>query len=125
LSDSTPVAPYDPSVQLAEIVLYVRDMERAVRFYRDTVGLEPDVESHAWTTFRTGPCTLALHATERRDAGVGEPDPTFLVADADAERERLAAAGVDVTEIREPAAGVRVFDLRDLDGNRLSVESRG
>jgi catechol 2,3-dioxygenase-like lactoylglutathione lyase family enzyme len=112
-------------VELVEVVLYVRDMERAVRFYRDTVGLQPDVESPHWTTFRTGPCTLALHAAERRNVGVGEPDPTFVVADAAAERTRLAAAGVEVTEIREPAAGVRVFDLQDPDGNRLSVESRG
>jgi len=30
-----------------------------------------------------------------------------------------------VTEIREPAAGIRVFDARDPDGNRFSIESRG
>jgi catechol 2,3-dioxygenase-like lactoylglutathione lyase family enzyme len=115
---------YDPRVELAEVVLYVRDMERAVRFYRDTVGLEPDAQGQSWTMFRPGPCTLALHAAERRDPGIGEPDPTFVVTDAEAERRRLAAAGVEVTEIREPAAGVRVFDLKDPDGNRLSIESR-
>jgi hypothetical protein len=36
----------------------------------------------------------------------------------------LAVAGVDVTEIREPVAGVQVFDARDPDGNRFSLESR-
>jgi catechol 2,3-dioxygenase-like lactoylglutathione lyase family enzyme len=111
-------------VELAEIVLYVRDMKRAVGFYRDTLGLELDVESEHWTTFRTGACTLALHATERRELGTGEPDPTFRVGDVDAERARLAAAGVEVSEIREPVAGVRVFDVRDPDGNRISLESR-
>ena len=107
-------------MELSEIVVYVRDMERAVAFYRDTLGLDVEFESAHWTTLRTGFCTLALHlATE-----VVAPDPTFLVADAAAERERLSTAGVEVSELREPAPGVSVFDLRDADGNRLSIESR-
>lgn len=105
-------------MELVEVVVYVKDMERATRFYRDILGLEPDYESEHWTTFKTGACTLALHP------GEAEPDPTFQVADLDAERERLAAAGVEVTGIREPASGLRVFDARDPDGNRFSIESR-
>jgi catechol 2,3-dioxygenase-like lactoylglutathione lyase family enzyme len=105
-------------VELREVVVYTRDMERATAFYRDVLGLEPDFESEQWTTFRTGACTFALHA------GSEAPDPTFEVADAAAERERLLGAGVEVTEIREPVAGLRVFDARDPDGNRFSLESR-
>jgi catechol 2,3-dioxygenase-like lactoylglutathione lyase family enzyme len=111
-------------VKLVEVVLYVRDMERAIRFYRDTLGLQLETESSAWSTFRTGACTLALHATERRELGTAEPDPTFLVADAPAERARLIGAGVEVTEIRRPIPGIEVFDARDPDGNRFSLESR-
>jgi catechol 2,3-dioxygenase-like lactoylglutathione lyase family enzyme len=111
-------------MELVEVVLYVRDMNRAIRFYRDTLGLELAFESAHWTTFRTGACTLALHATERREPGSGEPDPTFLVPDAAAERARLAAAGVEATEIREPVAGTRVFDATDPEGNRFSIESK-
>jgi catechol 2,3-dioxygenase-like lactoylglutathione lyase family enzyme len=110
--------------ELVEIVLYVRDMRRAIHFYRDTLGLELGSESENWTTFRTGACTLALHATDLREPGAGEPDPTFLVTDADAERARLVTAGVEVSEMREPATRLRVFDVRDPDGNRLSFESR-
>jgi predicted enzyme related to lactoylglutathione lyase len=111
-------------VELVEVVLYVRDMERAVAFYRDTVGLELDFGSDHWTTFETGACTLALHATDAREPGKGEPDPTFLIADADAERARLAEAGVEVSEVREPVPGTRVFDAWDPDGNRFSIEAR-
>jgi predicted enzyme related to lactoylglutathione lyase len=106
-------------MELVEVVVYTRDMARATSFYRDVFSLEPEFESEHWTTFRTGACTLALHA------GSEAPDPTFQVADAAAERERLLAAGVEVTEIREPVAGLRVFDARDPDGNRFSIESRG
>jgi catechol 2,3-dioxygenase-like lactoylglutathione lyase family enzyme len=105
-------------VELREVVVYTRDMKRAIAFYRDVLGLEPDFESPHWTTFRTGVCTFALHA------GSEAPDPTFEVADAGAERDRLRAAGIEVTEIREPVAGLRVFDARDPDGNRFSIESR-
>ena len=62
---------------------------------------------------------FALHA------GSEAPDPTFKVADAAAEHERLIAAGVEVTEIREPVAGLRVFDARDPtepDAQRKSLE---
>ena len=105
-------------MKLAEVVVYTQDMARATAFYKDTLGLEPTFESDYWTTFDTGACTLALHA------GSEAPDPTFLVDDLDAARENLDAAGVDVTEIREPMPGVRVFDARDPDGNRFSLESR-
>ena len=105
-------------MKLVEVIVYTRDMNRAAAFYRETLGLEPDFESEHWTTFRTGACTFALHA------GSEAPDPTFQVDDADAERERLVAAGVEVTKIREPAAGLKVFDARDPDGNRFSIESR-
>ena len=111
-------------MELVEVVVYVRDMRRAIGFYRDVLGLAPGYESASWTTFETGSCTLALHATEQREPGPGEPDPTFLVEDAVAERARLAAAGVEVSDIREPVGGTLVFDVRDPDGNRLSIESR-
>ncbi len=111
-------------MELVEVVLYVRDMDGAIRFYRDTLGLELDYESEHWTTFKTGACTLALHATELREPGSGEPDPTFLVPDADSERDRFAAAGIQVTEIREPVKGTRVFDATDPEGNRFSIESK-
>ena len=111
-------------MELVEVVVYVRDMERAIGFYRDTLGLEVERESAWWTTFRTGACTLALHATDDRTPGTAEPDPTFRVADLDAEQARLRGAGGEVGEIREPVQGVRVFDTRDPDGNRFSLESR-
>ena len=105
-------------MELVEVVVYVRDMKQAIGFYRDTLGLDLEFESDHWTTFRTGACTLALHP------GAAAADPTFAVADVDSERARLESAGIEVTEIREPAPGVRVFDACDPDGNRFSLEER-
>ena len=111
-------------MELVEVIVYVRDMGRAISFYRDTLGLEVAFESAGWTTFHTGACALALHATDDRRVGTSEPDPTFLVPDADAERALLLGTGAEIGEIREPVPGIRVFDVRDPDGNRFSLESR-
>jgi predicted enzyme related to lactoylglutathione lyase len=110
--------------RLGEVLVYVRDMDAALAFYRDVLGLEPDYVSEHWTTFKTGECTFCLHLTGTREHGVGEPDPTFMVDDVDAEHARLAEAGIEVTEIREPVPGTRVFDARDPEGNRFSLERR-
>ena len=51
---------------LSEIVLSVKDVRAAARFYRETVGLTPETEADdAWAWFWTGepgqPQRLALH----------------------------------------------------------------
>ena len=63
-------------------MLYVRDVDRSIRFYRDTLGFEVLRQSPGWTSFATGECVLALHSVERRESGIAEPDPTFLVREA-------------------------------------------
>ncbi|MER5394006.1 hypothetical protein [Saccharopolyspora sp. NPDC002686] len=45
----------------------------------------------------------------------------FSVADAAAERERLAALGVDVGPLEHVPDAVDYFDFRDPYGNRLSL----
>lgn len=44
----------------------------------------------------------------------------FGVEDLDAERERLRSLGVDVPAIEEIPGAVRIFEIADPDGNRLS-----
>ena len=49
-------------------IVFVSDMTRAVRFYRDVLGLPLRFESPHWTEFATDGATLALH-----DAGGASP----------------------------------------------------
>ena len=45
-------------------------MDKAVKFYRDVVGLTLKFESPGWSEFVTGETTLALHpASEKNPAG--------------------------------------------------------
>jgi predicted enzyme related to lactoylglutathione lyase len=107
---------------LSEVIVHVDDMERMTAFYRDVLGLEPDVTGDWWTTFPTGAAMLALHGGGR--IGSHNVRFNFDVGDLDAVRAELAARGVELSEVREPIAGVRVCDGTDPEGNVFTLEER-
>ena len=56
--------------KLTYAIKFVKDMESAVRFHRDTLGLALKFQSPEWSEFATGETTLALHpASETNPAG--------------------------------------------------------
>jgi len=56
--------------QLSHIIEFVSDMDRAVRFYRDVVGLPLKFQSPGWSEFLTGETVLGLHpASQQNPAG--------------------------------------------------------
>ena len=58
------------AARLTYVMKFVADMDRAVRFYRDTLGLPLKFQSPGWSEFVTGDVTLALHpATDRKPSG--------------------------------------------------------
>lgn len=59
--------------RLTYVMKFVADMDRAVSFYRDTLGLPLRFQSPEWSEFTTGEVTLALHpANENKPAGTVE-----------------------------------------------------
>lgn len=56
--------------KLGYVIKFVSDMGKAVKFYRDVLGLQLKFESPDWSEFVTGETTLALHpASEKNPAG--------------------------------------------------------
>ena len=53
-------------MKLAYVIEFVRDMNRAVKFYRDVLGFQLKFESPGWSEFVTGETTLALHPASQR-----------------------------------------------------------
>jgi lactoylglutathione lyase len=51
-------------MQLTYAIKYVADMDKAVAFHRDILGLTLRFASPFWTEFDTGATTLALHAAD-------------------------------------------------------------
>ena len=54
-------------------IIFVSDMQRAVSFYQDGLGLPLRFESPEWTQFATDGATLALHASKRPASDEDDP----------------------------------------------------
>ena len=110
-------------------IVFVSDMPRAVRFYRDVLGLPLKFESPHWTEFANDGSTLALHpASPENPAGTCQLG--FHVEGLDAIHEKLLAGGVRC--LREPrteeygssraeARGIRQAVYCDPDGLRFTL----
>lgn len=114
---------------LIEVILYVEDMGKQVRFYRDLLGLpvrypagKADLSAEGWVTLGTGDCVLALHAGGKRRLGQDTPKIVLRVKDVHAARAALLERGVALGEVRTPAPGVRVCDGSDPEGHPFSIE---
>jgi catechol 2,3-dioxygenase-like lactoylglutathione lyase family enzyme len=97
----------------------VRDLDQGRAFYRDLLGFEEryvDREGR-WARLARAGMEIALLEGEPRDGGVAHLD----VEDVKAERERLAAAGVDVGVVLELHGFLRLLDIYDPDGNRVQL----
>jgi lactoylglutathione lyase len=58
------------SLKLTHVIEFVADMDAAVRFYRDVIGLPLKFQSPGWSEFATGETSFALHpASEGKPAG--------------------------------------------------------
>lgn len=98
----------------------VSDMERALDFYRDVLGLEILSESPYWSELQAGGVRIALHLGVEETQRGGwtlclETDDLHLL------RARLEAAGVECdAEYHETPSGPTMA-FRDPDGNRLQA----
>jgi len=111
------------ATQLSYAIKYVADMNRAVTFYRDEIGLPLKFQSPEWSEFATGVTTLALHlATPDKPAGTVQLG--FSVADAKAFH---GAKSSHLKFTRQPKSehGVVLTAFLDCDGAEVSVSSPG
>lgn len=99
----------------------VSDLRRAVEWYQRVFDLGgPDLEpADGVVEFQLGSIWLQL-GEEATDRSGAEVVTRFSVADAAAERDRLAGLGVEVGPLEHVPGAVDYFDFRDPDGNLLS-----
>lgn len=108
------------AIKLGYAIHFVADMERAVAFYRDTLGLELKFSSPGWSEFATGATTLALHPASKEHP----PGTTKIGLHADDIGDlhrRLVAAGVHFTRAPTPEHGVTLAEFVDSEGARVSL----
>ena len=108
------------AIKLGYAIRFVADMDRAVAFYRDTIGLQLKFSSPGWSEFATGATTLALHPGSAENP----PGTTHLGLHADditAVHGRLRAAGVRFTRNPTPEHGITLAEFVDSEGARVSL----
>ena len=112
---------------LTQIILFVKDMPRAVHFYHEILGLviihpnEPvDFSQTMWVELDAGTCSLALHGGTKESPG-DEHNLVFKVDNLQAARQALLAAGVEIGEIRILEDGEPVASGVDPEGHHFSI----
>ena len=111
-----------PPLGVDHVYYWTRDMERAVKFYGEVLGLELAHRSGGgWAEFRAGPVRLALHGTEEAPLPPGGT-VVFKVDDLDEATSALRQRGVvfDGHEAEVPGVG-RFATFHDPDGNPLQL----
>ena len=100
--------------------LAVSDLERARRFYEETLGLEVEAQVAETIRFRCGGGT-GLAIFERPMTPSDRTVAAFEVADIEAEVAELGSRGVEVDGVVTLDSGVRRAFFKDPDGNIIGI----
>lgn len=110
-------------MKLNYVIEYVTDMDRAVAFFRDKLGLELRFESPSWSEFSTGETTLALHAASDAHPA-GSMSIGFGIDDINAFHEAARGKGIEFTSEPVETFGRRIARFRDSEGTECSVSGK-
>lgn len=106
----------------------VSDMDRSVRFYRDTLGLKLRFQSPDWSEFDMGSTTFALHGggvpapPQGKEQYAGRASIGFNVENVDKVFEELQSKGVRAVmpPTERAGEGIRLAVFLDPDGLPVS-----
>ena len=102
-----------------------RDMDRAVAFYRDALGLSLSFQDGAkWAQLKAGDVNFSLSSPEEAAPGAAGAVVIFEVDDLAASRAQIAAAGAEVLGERDMGSHGKALTFRDPDGNLVQLFQR-
>lgn len=108
-------------IEAVKHIVWVSDMEKALSFYRDVLGLRDGSVSPHWSELRFGDAVIALHA----GAGPGDRDTglSFQVSDVDGACLEVSRGGGRVLDPpqQRPGEPIRLGWAADPDGNRFAL----
>jgi predicted enzyme related to lactoylglutathione lyase len=103
-------------------IKFVADMDQAVAFYRDTLGLPLGFQSPFWSEFETGDTKLALHPASAENPA-GNVQLGFGVESLGEFYARRAELGIEFTQPPTEMHGTHIARFRDCEGTEVSVSS--
>jgi lactoylglutathione lyase len=107
-------------MQLVYAIKFVGDMDKAVAFHRDTLGLALKFASPFWTEFDTGGTTLALHPADAAHPA-GNVQLGFGTDGLGAFYAAREANGVTFTQAPTPMHGSDIARFLDSEGAETGV----
>ena len=108
-------------MKLNYVIQFVADMDRAVRFYRDVLGLPLRFQSPGWSEFSTGETSLALHPASSKSPA-GSVEIGFNVSNLETFYQEMSAKGVQFsTPPTQQDFGGTLAQFLDSEGGRASV----
>jgi len=119
-------------MHIGVVYYYVSDLDRALEFYRDRLGLECiDLwlnVPNRWAEFQAGGVTLGLEEVRKRGASYRPPwggaVASFQVDSIEKAKADLETKGVHFTTDVLTFEKVKVAQFEDPDGNRLELHER-
>ena len=114
--------------QIGQIAISVQDLERAVAFYRDKLGMQYLFMASNLAFFDCDGTRLMLSTPEPSQAHSGNSIIYFTVADIDAAYRELVERGVSFDDQPHIIADMGTYDLwmaflRDSEDNLLGIMS--
>ena len=110
-------------MKLAYVIKYVGEMDQAVKFYGENLGLKLRFQSPHWSEFETGETTLALHiASPENPAGTCQLG--FGANDLDQFYAEKKSAGIEFTREPTDVFGSRIARFKDSEGTECSVSGK-
>jgi len=108
---------------LDHVYYWTRDMDRAVAFYRDVLGLSVTRrDGDSWAELDAGAVRLALHGVvETHPVQPGGATAVFEVADVDEARRALEERGVEFDHTADIEGYARYATFHDPDGNTVQI----
>ena len=103
-------------------ITFVADMEKAIAFHRDVLGLNPRFTSPHWSEFETGDVTLALHPASAENPA-GGVQLGFSVDDVHKLFDARGENGLEFTSAPRPESGTTLARIRNCDGAEISLSS--
>jgi catechol 2,3-dioxygenase-like lactoylglutathione lyase family enzyme len=110
-------------MKLNYVIKYAADMNEAVAFYRDKLGLQLKVQYPGWAEFVTGETILALQpASDEHPAG--SLSLSFGVDDFDEFYAGARKDGIEFTAEPTDTRGHRIARFKDSEGTECSISGK-
>jgi lactoylglutathione lyase len=107
--------------KVGAVILLVTNMERSLKFYRDTLGLAVKNATDEWTEFFTSGTVLALHPAKTKVKHNPSMLVGFMVSDLETIASSLKEKGIKFfKELKEESFGKHAI-IEDPDGHLISI----